>query len=66
MTLRTDDELDAALTALATAEGVSKQEVLRRAVMERYERTSHRARVSASSERMLSTWSDTLDRLGNA
>ncbi|UUZ60354.1 ribbon-helix-helix domain-containing protein [Nocardioides sp. B-3] len=35
MTLRTDAELDRALTELAQIEGVSKQEVVRRAVLAR-------------------------------
>ncbi len=39
MTLRTDDERDAALTALAEAEGVSRQEMIRRAVLNEYERS---------------------------
>lgn len=52
-TLRTDDELDRALSALAESEGLSRQEVIRRAVIERY-------------ERMIDRWSDVLERLGNA
>ena len=65
MTLRTDDELDAALTALAEAEGTSRQEVIRRAVLERYERAGHRARVDAVTSQMLERWGDVLDRLGS-
>jgi predicted transcriptional regulator len=41
MTLRTDDELERARTELAEAEGLSRQEVVRRAVLERYERAGH-------------------------
>lgn len=66
MTLRTDPELETALTALAEAEGASRQEVIRRAVLDRYERRGHRARVEAGSERMLNRWGDVLDRLGRA
>lgn len=66
MTLRTDDELDAALTALAKAEGTSRQEIIRRAVLDRYEQTGHRARVRDSSDRMMEKWGDVLDRLGTA
>ena len=66
MTLRTDEELDRALTELAEAEGLSKQEVIRRAVLERYDRAGHRARVAESSRRMLDQWGDVLDRLGHA
>jgi hypothetical protein len=64
MTLRTDEELDKALSALAAAEGTSRQEIVRRAVLERYERSSHSARVQESSERLMNRWSDVLHRLG--
>jgi hypothetical protein len=65
MTLRTDEELDKALSALAAAEGTSRQEIVRRAVLERYERSSHSARVQESSERLMNRWSDVLHRLGS-
>ena len=65
MTLRTDEELDKALSALAEAEGTSRQEIVRRAVLERYERSSHSARVQESSERLMDRWSDVLHRLGS-
>jgi predicted transcriptional regulator len=64
LTLRTDDELEAALTALAGAEGISRQEVIRRAVLERYERSGHVARVQESSARLIDRWGDVLHRLG--
>lgn len=64
MTLRTDDELERALTALAGAEGISRQEVVRRAVLERYERSGHAARVQASATRLIDRWGDVLERLG--
>ncbi|WP_131770687.1 CopG family transcriptional regulator [Candidatus Protofrankia californiensis] len=41
LTVRTDDELARALTELAASEGVSRQEIIRRAVLERYERAEH-------------------------
>lgn len=66
MTVRTDEELDRALTALAEAEGASKQEIIRRAVLERYERAGHAAIIARSAERMLDRWGDVLDRLGRA
>ena len=59
-----DEELAAALAALAAAEGTSRQEVVRRAVLDRYERRGHDERVQQSSSRMLDEWSDVLDRLG--
>ncbi len=65
MTVRTDPELDAALAALAQAEGTSKQDVIRRAVLERYARAGHRQVVEDSADRMLARWGDVLDRLGS-
>ncbi len=64
LTLRTDEELERALTALAEQEGLSRQEIIRRAVLERYERAGHRARVEDSAQRMADRWGDVLDRLG--
>jgi hypothetical protein len=65
MTLRTDEELDQALAALSATEGASRQEVIRRAVLERYERSVHTGRVRESSTRMIDRWGDVLDRLGS-
>ena len=64
MTLRTDEALDRALIELANAEGASRQEIIRQAVLERYERSVHTARVRDSSSRMIDQWGDVLDRLG--
>jgi predicted transcriptional regulator len=64
MTLRTDDELDAALTALAEAEGTSRQEVIRRAVLDRYARTTRRAKIDEILNTELERYADALDRLG--
>lgn len=64
-TLRTDDELEHALSVLTETEGLSRQEVIRRAVLDRYERSGHRARVEQSAERMIDRWGDVLDRLGS-
>lgn len=65
LTLRTDDELERALDALAGAEGLSRQEVIRRAVLERYERAEHVKRVDESTDRLIERWGDVLDRLGS-
>ncbi|MDX6216063.1 MAG: hypothetical protein QOG99_1647 [Frankiales bacterium] len=65
LTLRTDDELDAALAALARHEGTSKQEVIRRAVLERHARSGHQTKVTESAERLADRWADVLDRLGS-
>ena len=64
MNLRLDADLDAALTALAAAEGISKNEVIRRAVIERYTRSTHVAAVADSADRMVERWGDVVDRLG--
>ena len=66
MTLRTDAALDHALDVLAEAEGLSRQEVIRRAVLERYERAGHAQSVAESVDRMIERWGDVLDRLGSA
>jgi predicted transcriptional regulator len=66
LTLRTDEELERALDALSEAEGLSRQEVIRRAVLDRFERAGHAARVEESADRMRERWGDVLDRLGTA
>ena len=65
ITLRTDDELEHALDELSEREGLSKQEVIRRAVLDRYERAGHRQRVVAATDRAVARWGDVLDRLGS-
>jgi hypothetical protein len=40
--------------------------VIRRAVLERFERAGHRGRVSNSADLMIEQWGDVLDRLGSA
>lgn len=62
--MRTDEELDAALTALAAAEGASRQEIIRRAVFEGYERHRHIIRVQESSNRLNDEWAEVVERLG--
>ncbi|MBJ7608153.1 MAG: ribbon-helix-helix protein, CopG family [Candidatus Dormibacteraeota bacterium] len=66
LTVRTDEEMERALTALAHSEGTSRQEVIRRAVLERHERAGHRARVQQSTSLLADRWADVLDRLGKA
>lgn len=65
MTLRTDEELDAALTALAEAEGISKQEVVRRAVLEKHARDDHRQRIDLIARGVVVEYANALDRLGS-
>lgn len=64
LTVRTDDELEHALDTLCELEGLSRQEIIRRAILERLERAGHRQRVETSTERMIDRWSDVIDRLG--
>jgi predicted transcriptional regulator len=64
-TLRTDEELEQALDALSTDEGLSRQEIIRRAVLHRYERAGHDRRVADSADRMIERWGDVLERLGS-
>lgn len=64
LTFRTDDALDAALAALSEAEGVSRQDVIRRAVMDRYERSLHVSRVEDATDQAMARWGDVLHRLG--
>lgn len=65
MTLRTDDELERALEELAAREGLSKQEVIRRAVLDRHANAGHRDRVGQATEAAMERWGDVLDRLGS-
>lgn len=64
-TLRTDAELDAALAELSEARGVSKQEIVRSAVLEMQMRNQHRSKVAAASAASRDRWGDVLDRLGS-
>ncbi len=66
MTLRTDDDLDAALAELARAEGISKQEAARRAILEKHQALARRDRIEVVADNMLERWGDVLDRLGKA
>ena len=66
LTLRTDEELEKALAGLAVAERLSRQEVIRRAVLERWARVEHRARVHAAVREGLDEWHEALDSLGKA
>ena len=66
LTLRTDDELEHALTALAEAEGTSRQDVIRKAVLERYARSDHRTRVDLIASEVMVEYAETIERLGKA
>ena len=62
-TLRTDPELDRALRELSEREGVSRQEVARRAILERQRASDHARRLDESIDRAMSEWGDVLERL---
>ncbi len=64
-TIRTDEELEAALDALAAAEGLSRQEVVRRAVLDRFRQSVHDDQVRESTQRLAKKWAVVLDRLGS-
>jgi predicted transcriptional regulator len=63
-TVRTDAALEEALAALSRDEGISRQEIIRRAVLDRYERSGHVARVTDATRRSAVRWADVLERLG--
>lgn len=63
MTLRLSDSDEAALTALAEAEGVSRQEATARAIREAAERRGHHARVDELSAKARERYADVLKRL---
>ena len=64
-TVRTDEELERALNQLVKDEGLSRQEIIRRAVLDRYERTGHAKTIVDSTDQMIERWGDVLDRLGS-
>lgn len=64
LTLRTDNALEAALDALVEAEGVSRQEVIRRAVIDRAERTGRRRDLDVVLDAELPRYAEALERLG--
>jgi hypothetical protein len=44
--------MEQALDALVETEGISRQEVIRRSILDRYERTVHAQRVAESTSRL--------------
>ena len=64
MTLRTDAELDAALTRLSQERGISKQEVVRQAVLETAARDGHRTLVGEIADSAIEQYAEALQRLG--
>ena len=66
MTLRLSDDEQATLERQAAREGVSMQEVVKRAIQQRSAQWDHRANVSESSKRMLAEWADVLAELARS
>jgi predicted transcriptional regulator len=64
MTLRLSDEEQELLRRRAAQEGVSMQEVARRAVREYVGIEDHRDRVFASARRVLTAHAEAIERLG--
>jgi len=63
MTLRLTEEQDRALTLLAEADGVSKQEAACRAIVDAAAHRTHDARVRELSAHTRGRYADLLDRL---
>lgn len=66
MTLRLTDEEQEILQAQAEREGVSMQEVVKRAIVQRATHWEHKHRAGESADRMLVQWADVLDDLADA
>jgi predicted transcriptional regulator len=64
MTLRLSDEENERLSALAEAEGRSKQEILRLALAERWSKLHKQQQIGDVLERILPRYEGLLDRLG--
>jgi predicted transcriptional regulator len=64
MTLRLTDEEQDALKERAAAEGVSMQDVARRAIRDYVERSEHRDRVVSAANVILDVHAEAIERLG--
>ncbi len=64
MTLRLTDDEQELLRNRAAAEGISMQELARRAIRDYVGLEDHRDRVLASAERVMTAHAEALDRLG--
>jgi division protein CdvB (Snf7/Vps24/ESCRT-III family) len=64
MTLRLTEAEQNALRARAELEGISMQEVARRAVREYVQLENHRDRVFASARRVMDVHAEAIERLG--
>ncbi len=64
MTLRLDDDLDREIERLATAQGLSKQQLVVRATREYLAREARLARTLSNAEQIVRDNAGLLDRLG--
>jgi plasmid stability protein len=64
MTLRLTDDEHEALRLRAAAEGVSMEDLARRAVREYVGLANHRERIAASARRIMNAHADAIERLG--
>lgn len=64
MTLRLTDAEQRGLKARAVADGVSMQDVARRAIREHLGLSDHRDRVAESAAKIMDAHADALERLG--
>jgi predicted transcriptional regulator len=64
MTLRLDDAQDAALTALAASQGISKNEAAIRAIQAAADRDHREAAIEAAISDTVTRYATTLERLG--
>ncbi|MBK5223554.1 MAG: ribbon-helix-helix protein, CopG family [Acidimicrobiia bacterium] len=64
MTLRLSDDEQRALRERAASEGMSMQDVARRAIRDYVARSEHRDRVAAAADLILDAHADAIDRLG--
>lgn len=64
MTLRLSDQEQQALKDRALAEGISMQDVARRAIRDYVTRSEHRSKVSSATELILDVHAEAIERLG--
>lgn len=64
MTLRLDEEHARKLDELAQRAGTSKHDAVLRAIDEKFNRMTHRQRVTDALNHTVERWGDALERLG--
>lgn len=64
MTLRLTDEEQQALRDRAAAEGISMQDVARRAIRDYVARSEHRTKVSSATDLIVDVHAEAIERLG--